>query len=124
MKKITLIFGLAFLFGLFAFNSTATAQAVVIQDEVASLFTGYMFYDSYYHQIVVTPSGNIKYKAKFWLDPADPLIPEKGVAKYTASISWFYEGEWYYLVDESCLVLANGNCILEYNFNPAGYSFP
>lgn len=120
MKKITFIFGLALLLGLFALNNTANAQAVVIQDEVAYLGTYDDVYESYYHQIVVTPSGNIKYKAKFWIDLDDSMVPEKGVAKYAFYINWFYEGQFYYLQDVNTLFLANGNCILEYNWNPAG----
>jgi len=124
MKKMTLIFGIALFLGLFAFNNNTIAQAVVISDGVSGINTGYDFYTTYYFHAVVTPSGNIKRTVKFWLDPNDPLVPEHGVSKITTSVNFVFEGENYYLVDESAILTSNGNFKLEYNFNPAGNSLP
>ena len=79
MKKITLIFGVALLLGLFAFNNNANAQALV--DHEATLYMngwGEFLLPSVYNLRVETPSGNVTWNCEWQLTEGNPIIPENG----------------------------------------------
>jgi hypothetical protein len=117
----------------FAVN-TAQAQAAVIRELEPTykiLWTDYKTYDVVDFQIVVTPSGNINITATYQLDLLDPLVPEKGVAKYWATEGQYYHndliwsqagGPWYF-IDDEMIVTSKGKAKLVYHLNPANPPF-
>lgn len=120
MKKIALIFGMAILLGLFAFNDSVNGQAYVNMDETVWLNAGPDVVESTSYLQVVTPSGNINLTMTFELPTTNPFVPENGVAKYMIGI--FYMGE--FLVDTQALINSNGNVHIDFKLNGSGYVNP
>jgi hypothetical protein len=110
MKKMTLIFGFALLFGLFSITNDVNGQAIVNHDAQYT-FAGVL---STYNLVVFTPSGNATFNLEFTLPEGHPWIPEKGVFKTDQNQTlqgYLVSGTWKVHADGTAKIVLHGELI-------------